>query len=69
MLIHAGWECKHSLATILLSTPRLLAGEAVDHPGCVDDIQSISVVGLPLLAFLDVVTGGAVTTHPLGTSR
>ena len=67
MLIHAGPKCQHSLPTILLSTFQLLEGEAVDHPGHLDDIHSISVVGLHLLALLDVVTDGAVTTllYPL----
>ena len=43
-----------SLATIPLSAPRLLAGDAGDHPA-----HSV--------AFLDIVTGGAVITllHPL----
>ena len=56
-----------SLATILLSAPRLLAGGEADHPWAVDKF-SVGVGGLHLLALLDVVAGGEVTTilHPLG---
>ena len=59
------------LATILLSASLLLAGDAVNNPGCVDDGHSVGVGDLHLLALLYLVTGGAVTTllHPLGKLR
>ena len=72
MLVHAGPELRHRLPTILGATSRLLAGDAVNHPGCpavdrrIDDGHGAGLRGPDLLALLDKVTGGAVPTflHP-----
>ena len=68
MLVHPGPELRHRFPAILLTTSRLFAGYAVDDPGCpavdgrVDDGHGAGLRGPDLLALLDKVTGGAIST-------
>ena len=76
VLVHPGPKLRYRFPAILLATPGLFAGYAVNNPGSsavhrsVDGGHSVGHGGLHHLALLDKVTGRTIATflHPVTLS-